>query len=158
MVTVLVWLSGLFRVLRGADASGESLAAVAVLAGGILAAASTLTGALIVGTTAARVADLEESTAGLLWSMSLMSDGATLLGLALLIGATAAISAGPPLLARWLTLASAALVVVSLAGAFTIGYSSDAIQVVAGVAVLLDSVWILLVSIAMWRAPQIPAP
>jgi hypothetical protein len=37
------------------------------------------------------------------------------------------------------------LVFVSLVGAFTIGFSSDAVQGVAGIAVLLDSVWILLV-------------
>jgi hypothetical protein len=50
------------------------------------------------------------------------------------------------------------LVLFSLIGAFTIGHGSDAIQIIAGITVLLDSVWILLVSVFMWRNPQRAAP
>ena len=113
----------------------------------MLAAASTVTGALIEGTTATRFADLGAAGTRTAWTMFLMSTGATLLGLVLLIAATAAVSARTHLCVRWFTLTSAVLVLVSLVGAFTIGYSSDAIQAVAGIAVLLDSVWILLVSL-----------
>lgn len=155
MPAALVWLSGLFQVLRRAQASGEAHAAVAALGAGILAAAATLTGALLEGAIAAGFADLEQDNAVVLWRMFLMSTGATLLGLALLIGSTAVVCARTRLFAGWLTPASVALVIVSLAGAFTIGYSSDAIQVVAGLAVLLDSVWILLVSILMWRDARV---
>jgi hypothetical protein len=150
MPAALVWLSGLHRLLRTVE-DGSSVAAITVLGGGILAAASTVTGALIEGTIAVRFADLGPSGARVAWTMFLMSTGATLLGLSLLIGATAAVSVRMHLFARWFTWASAALVLVSLVGAFTIGYSSDAIQGVAGGAVLLDSVWILLISMFMWR-------
>jgi hypothetical protein len=107
---------------------------------------------------AARFADLGAAGAGGLWTMFMMSLGATLLGLLLLIGATAVISMRTHLFARWFTLTSCVLVLVSLVGALTIGFSSDAIQIVAGIAVLVDSVWILLVSIFMWRHRQPAAP
>ena len=69
-----------------------------------------------------------------------MSTGATLLGLSLLIGATAAVSVRMHLFARW------------------IGYSSEAIQGVAGGAVLLESVWTLLISMFVWRDSRHGAP
>jgi len=44
---------------------------------------------------------------------------------------------------------------VSLVGACTIGYDADGIQAVAGIAILLDTAWILLVSIYLWRDPEL---
>lgn len=154
MSAALVWLSGLFRALRRAEGGTPALAMVA-LAGGVLAAASTVAGALIEGTTATRIEDLGPSGAKVFWTMYLLSTGATLFGLLLLIGATAVVSLRTRLFARRFAVASAVLVAVSVAGAFTIGYASDAIQVVAGIAVLLDSIWILVVSIFLWRDPAI---
>ena len=90
--------------------------------------------------------------------MVLLSLGGTLLGLMLVIAATAVVSLRTQLFAHWLTAASGVLVLLSLIGAFTIGYGSDAIQITAGIAILLDGVWILLVSVFMWRNPQRAAP
>jgi hypothetical protein len=50
------------------------------------------------------------------------------------------------------------LAVVSAVGACTIGYDTSAIQVVAGVAIPLDAVWILLVSMFLWRDPALALP
>jgi len=47
------------------------------------------------------------------------------------------------------------LALVSLVGACTIGYDADGIQAVAGIAILLDTAWILLVSIYLWRDPEL---
>jgi hypothetical protein len=88
----------------------------------VLAAASTVTGALIMGTTAARIADIGSAGARLWWTMYLMSIGATLLGLLLLVGATAVVSLETRLFPRWFTVASVVLALVSIVGAFTIGY------------------------------------
>ena len=151
MPAALVWLAGLFRTLRKAQGPG-SLAPLTALGGGVLAAATTVTGALIAGTTATRFADLGPGTARAFWTMFLLSTGATLLGLMLVVGATAVVSARTRLFAPWFTAASALLALVSLAGAFTIAYDSEAIQTVAGVAVLLDSIWIAIVSLFVWRA------
>jgi hypothetical protein len=90
--------------------------------------------------------------------MVLLSTGGTLLGLMLVIGAAAAVSVRTKVFDRWLTLASGALVLLSLIGAFTIGYGSDAIQIAAGIAIVLNGVLILLVSVFMWRNPRLRAP
>lgn len=149
----LVFLSGLYRALRHAEGGKDGLA-VAALGGGVLAAASTVMGALILGVTATRIADIGPAGARLWWTMFLMSIGATLLGLLLLIGATAVVSLQSRLFARWFAMASVVLTVVSIVGAFTIGYATTGIFATAGIAVILDSVWILLVSLFLWRNPE----
>jgi hypothetical protein len=153
MSTALLWLSGLFRTLRQAEGNTLGLS-VAALVGGTLAAASTVIGALIEGTLATRIADLGPDQVGMWWTMFLMSTGATLLGLLLLIGTTAVVTLQTRLFGRWFAVTSVLLALLSLVGAFTIGFAGTGIQVVAGIAVLLDSVWIFLVSVALWRRPN----
>ena len=157
MPAVLIWLTGLVQRLREVEGPSR-IASFTALGGGILAAASTVTGALIQGTTAIRFVDLGAAGTRTGWTMVLLSLGGTLLGLTLVIAATAAVSLHTRLFGRWFTVASGVLVLLSLIGAFTIGYGSDAIQTIAGIAVVLDSVWILLVSVLMWRKPRHAAP
>lgn len=154
MPAALVWLSGLVRALTKAESGRPGLAPVA-LGGGVLAAASTVTAALVLGTTANRIKDLGPRGAGAWWTMYLLSAGAMLLGLLLLVGATAVISLHTGLFPRWFSVASVVLTLTSLVGACTIGYDAAGIQVVAGVALVLDSVWILLVSLYLWRQPAL---
>ena len=157
MPAALVLVSGLCRALRKAEGGSPALA-VAALGGGVLAAASTVAGALILGTTSARITDIGPADAHLWWTMYLMSIGATLLGLLLLIGATAAVSLETGLFARWFTTASIVLALASTVGAFTVGYATTGIQAAAGIAVILDAVWIFLVGIFLWRDPTIALP
>jgi hypothetical protein len=157
MSAVLVWLSGLFRALTKAEGGFPGIASVA-LGGGVLAAAGTVTGALVLGATANRVADIGAAGAAVGWTMFLLSIGATLLGLLLVTGVTALISLQGHLFARWFGWASMLLALLSLAGAVTIGFSAPGIQVVAGIAVVLDCVWILLVSLFLWRDPALALP
>jgi hypothetical protein len=157
MPAALLFLSGLFRALREAE-GGKAALAVAALGGGVLAAASTVTGALIMGATATRIADIGPASARLWWTMFLTSYGATLLGLLLLIGTTAIVSLESELFARWFAVASVVLALLSIVGAFTIGYATTGIQVTAGIAVILDSVWIFLVSFFLWRDPKVALP
>lgn len=157
MPAALLFVSGLYRALRKAE-GGKAALAVAALGGGLLAAASTVTGALIMGTTAARITDIGPAGARLWWTMFLMSIGATLLGLLLLIGTTAVVSLQSQLFAGWFALAGLVLALVSIVGAFTIGYATTGIQATAGIAVILDSVWIFLVSFFLWRNPEVAVP
>ncbi|MGZ4185667.1 MAG: hypothetical protein ACXVFA_10045 [Solirubrobacteraceae bacterium] len=157
MPAALLFVSGLFRALRKAE-GGIAGGAVAALGGGVLAAAASVTGALIVGITANRITEIGPSGAHIWWTMYLMSLGATLLGLLLLIGTTAVISLRTHLFARWFAIASVPLALLSIAGAFAIGYATTAVLTVAGIAVILDSVWILLVSIYLWRDPTLALP
>ena len=157
MPAALLFLSGLFRALRKAE-GGRAGLAVAALAGGVLAAASAVTGALILGTTATRIADIGPASARLWWTMFEMSFGATLLGLLLLIGATAFVSLESGLFARWFAVTSVALALLSIVGAFAIGYATMGILMTAGIAAILDSVWIFLVSFFLWRDPKVALP
>jgi hypothetical protein len=157
MPAALLFVSVLVRALREAEGGKPGLA-VAALGGGVLAAAGTVTGALIMGTTASRITDIGPAGARLWWTMYLMSIGATLLGLLLLIGSTAIVSLESQLFARWFGMASVVLVLVSIVGAFTIGYATDGLLWTAGIAVILDSVWIFLVSFFLWRDPKLALP
>ena len=157
MPAALLFLSGLFRALREAE-GGKAGLAVTALGGGVLAAASTVTGALILGVTATRIVDIGPADARLWWTMFQMSFGATLLGLLLAIGATAIVSLETKLFPRWFSLASVLLALLSIVGAFTIGYATTGIQDTAGIAVIVDSVWIFVVSFFLWRDPELALP
>jgi hypothetical protein len=157
MSAALVWLAGLFQALAKAEGGAPGKASVA-LGGGVLAAAGAVTGALVLGATANRIGDIGAAGAAVGWTMFLLSIGATLLGLLLVTGVTAVVSLQRHLFARWFGWASVVVAVLSLAGAVTIGYTAAGIQVVGGVAVLLDCVWILLVSIFLWRDPALALP
>ena len=157
MATALVWAAGLSRALRKAEGRTTGLA-LAAFGGGVLTAASTVTWALIEGTMATRFTDLGPAGARVVWTMFLLNVGAMLVGLLVVIGATAIVCLRAHLFPRWFAAASAVLALVSVAGACTIGYTAAGIQVVAGLAIILDGVWILMVSIYLWRDPALTVP
>ncbi len=154
MPLALLFLSGLFRALRKAE-SGTSGLAVAALGGGILAATSTVTGALVLGTTATRYLDLGPGGARVFSTMFLLSIGATLTGEILMIGATAAVCLQTHLFPRWFAVTSVELALASVVGACAIGYVTTGVQAAAGITLLLNAVWILLVSVFLWRRPEL---
>jgi hypothetical protein len=154
MATALVWAAGLSRALRRAE-GGTPVLALAAFGGGVLAAASTVTWALIEGTMATRFGDLGPAGARILWTMFLLNVAAMLVGLIVVIGATAIVCLRARLFPRWFAVASTVLALVSVAGACTIGYTAPGIQVAAGLAVILDGAWILMVSIYFWRDPAL---
>ncbi len=157
MSAALIWVSGLYAALRRAE-GGRGGLAVSALAGGVLAAAGTSVGALVLGVTANRIGDLDPAAARVWWTAWLLSFGVTLLGLLVLVGATSAIGLRGLLFARWFAIAGVVLAAASAVGAGTIGYANDVIQVIAGLAIVLDSVWILLVSVFLWRKPALALP
>ena len=154
MPAALLAVSGLFRALREAEGGKPGLA-VAALGGAVLAAASTAISAVILGVTVTRIGEIGPVDAHLWWTMFLMSLGAILLGLLLLIGATAIVSLETKLFPGWFGVASVVLALVSIVGALAIGYATSGILVAAGLALILDSVWIFLVSFFLWRDPEL---
>jgi hypothetical protein len=151
MSTVLVWAAGLYRALRRAEGGTPGLA-MAAFGGAVLSAASTLALAVIEGTVATRFHDL--GPAGVL----LLTAGAGLVGLLVIIGATAIVSLRAHLFPRWFAVASTVLALASAVGACIIGYTPVGIQVVAGLAFTFDGLWVLMVSIYFWRDPALTAP
>jgi hypothetical protein len=146
--------AALFRASRSIEGRTTGLA-VAAFGGGVLTAASTVTLALIGGTTATRLHDLGPAGARVLWTMIELSRGAILVGLLVVIGATALICLRiQPF--RWFAVLSAIVALVSGIGACTIGYTTPWIQAVAGWAIFIDGSWIFLVGCTMsyWNRPD----
>ncbi len=152
MAAALVWLPGLYDTLRRAEGAHSGLG-LGALAGGALAAAGSATTALLQGTIAVRIADLSAADARVWWTMYLLSTGIIALGLLVVIGVTAIVALQRHLFARWFRVVCVALAIMSAVGVATLGYADTGVQVVAGIAVILDSVWILLASIFVWRGP-----
>ena len=103
MSAVLVWAAGLYRALRRADGGTPGLA-LAAFGGAVLTAASTLAMAVIEGTVATRFHDLGPALARVFWTMLLLNAGAGLVGLLVVIGATASSACGltcSPAGSRW---------------------------------------------------------
>jgi hypothetical protein len=157
MSTALVWAAGLYRALRRAEGGAPGLA-LAAFGGAVLTAASTVTLAVLEGTMATRFHDLGPAGARVLWTMLLLNVGAMLVGLLVVIGATAIVCLRARLFPRWFAVASTVLALASLIGACLIGYTPVGIQVIAGLAGSFDAVWILMVSIYFWRDPALAAP
>ena len=157
MSAVLIWFSGLFRVLRKAE-GGQAGLAVAALGGVTLAAAMSLVNAAIDATTALRVHDLGPSGARFFFTLESFAGAGILFGLLVVIAATAAVCLRTGLFARWFTVVSGLLVVVSIVGAAGIGYANSSIQTVGAVALSLDTLWVLVVSVWLWRKPELALP
>jgi hypothetical protein len=152
MVGALLFLCGLVAALAKAEGGRRRLATGAAT-GGVLAASATLTGALVLGVLANRPVDLGPGGARAVWAMFLMSFGGVLVGHAVLIGATAAVTLRTGVFPLWFGVASVLLTLTSVVGGLTLGYPVVGLQVVAGVTVVLNSAWILLVSTFLWRRP-----
>jgi hypothetical protein len=157
MSAVLIWVAGLFRALRKAEGGAASLAAAA-LGGVALAAAMSVVTAATEATTALRIHDLGPSGARFYYTLYQFSQGGVLFGLLVLVGATALVSLRTGLFARWFGIVSVVLAIASVAGAFAIAYASDAIQTASGIMLSLDTLWILAVSIFLWRKPELAIP
>jgi hypothetical protein len=151
MAAALVWLPALYRLLE--KTRGGSTAGLTAIAGGVLAAASALMVAVIEGTLATRIEDIGPAAARTWWTLFLMGTGPMLVGLLVLIGSVAVVSLQTHLFGRWFTWASVVLTLASLVGAFTIGFATVGIQVVAAIALVLDGVWMVIVSMMLWRHP-----
>jgi hypothetical protein len=157
MAAALFWAWGLFNALRKADNGNPGLAVVAV-AGGALAAAMTIMSSALLATTALRINDLDPADARISFTLYQLTQVGTNFGLAVLIGAAAIVSLRRGLFARWFTIASVILAIISLVGALGVAYAGDAIQIIGGIALILDVVWIVLVSVRLWRTPEIAIP
>jgi hypothetical protein len=154
MVAALLWVGGLYAALRRA-ANGDASLAVVVVAGGVVAASMTMVSSALLAATTLRVEELGPATAHALFTLYQFLQVGTDFGLAVLIGAAAMVSKRTTLFGNRFTVASFAVAGLSFAGGFGIAYDADALQIISGAALILDSVWILLVSIRLWRTPEI---
>lgn len=154
MSAVLIWVSGAYRALRKSEGGSPGLA-VTALGGVVLAAAMSVSAAALQAATALRVRDLQPSGARFFFTLNQFTQAGILFGLLVLIAAATAISFQTGLFGRWFNLFGVVLVLLSIAGAFGIAYASSTAEALTGVALTLDSLWILAVSIHLWRKPEL---
>jgi len=153
MAAVLVWLAAHFSSLRKAE-GGRSGFAVAALGGGVLATAATVVNGALGATTALRVHDLGLGGARFFFTLGQFLGGGTITGLTILVGASAWVFLRTGLHARWFAWVSAALAVVDLVGILAIAYTNGAAQAFQGIGITLSLVWILAISVVLWRNPE----
>ena len=153
MAAVLVWLAAHFSSLRKAE-GGRSGFAVAALAGGILATAAQVINSAVVAVMALRIHDLGPSGAHFFWTFQLFLGGALVTGLTILVGASALVFLNTGMYPRWFAWASGALAVVDLVGILAIAYANGAIMGISFIGINLTVIWILGISIVLWRKPE----
>jgi hypothetical protein len=154
MVAVLFWAWGLFSILHKAE-NGRSGLAVVALGGGVLAAAMVIASSVVLATTALRIDGLGASGARTFFTLSQLFLAGTNLGLAVLIGAAAIVSLRRQLFAGWLTIVSIVLALFALVGGMAVAYAGDAIQIIGGLSLVFAGVWFVLVSVRLWRTPEV---
>jgi len=150
MTFFLLWLSGLFGLLRQAT-GGYPTPAVAAVAGGVLAASTGLGSAAVKAALACQIGEIGPGSARSVYTLVRFTNGGVLFGLMLVIGVTAVATYASPLVGRWFSLLSAALVVGSLVGAASIAYANSAIQKLGSAFLSLDALWVLVVCVLLWR-------
>jgi hypothetical protein len=153
MAAVLVWLAGHFSSLRKAE-GGRSGFAVAALGGGILASAATVFSAAIQAATALRIHDIGLGGARLWFTITTFAGATPIVGLTILVGASAVVFLNNGMYARWFAWASGALAVVDLVGILAIAYGSNALQGIFAIGISLTLIWILVISVLLWRNPE----
>jgi hypothetical protein len=153
MAAVLVWLAAHFSSLRKAE-GGRSGFAVAALSGGILATAVTVTVSGVSATTALRVHDLGPSGARFFFTLDQFVNSGILAGLSILVGASALVFLRAGLYARWFGWATAALAVIDLVGILAVAYTNGAAEAFNVIGSSLTIIWILVISIMLWRKPE----
>lgn len=157
MSAVLIWISVLFRALRRAEGGNSGLALTA-LAGIGLAAAMSVTAAVIEATTALRIMDLNPRSARYFFTLFQFAQGGILFGLAVLVAATAVVSLRTGLFRRWFGMVSGFLAVASIVGATGVAYANDPLQSIAVIMLSLDTLWVLVVTGFLLRRPELAIP
>lgn len=151
----VIWLSGLFGALRHTTEGFPGLA-IAAVAGGVLAASTSIVSQAIKATTACQIAEIGPHNVHVWFALVKFSNGGVLIGLTVVIGLTAAAALDTAMVARWFAILSCVLAVGSLLGAASATYAATAPQQAGKVVLTLDTAWVLVFSILLWRRPIIP--
>lgn len=151
---LVIWLSGLFGALRHATGGYPGLA-VAAVAGGMLAASTSLVSQAIKATTACQITEIGPRNVHVFYTLVKFTNGGVLIGLTVVISMTAAATLANSMAGRWFAILSCVLAVGSLLGAASLAYAGAAPQQLGKAFLSLDTAWVLIVSILLWRRPTI---
>lgn len=156
MGAFVIWLSGLFGALRHATGGYPGLA-IAAVAGGVLAASTSVVSQAIKATTACQVTEIGPRNIHVFYTVVRFTNGGVLIGLAVVVGTTAAAALSNPIAGRWFAILSCVLAVGSLLGAASATYAGTAPQQLGKAFLSLDTAWVLIVCVLLWRRPMLTA-
>jgi hypothetical protein len=154
MSAILCWLPAFYGVLRRAMDEFAGLA-LGAAAGIVLAAAMSVSTAAIEATIACRFGEIDPSLTRVLYTLQQFTQGGILFGLLVAVGLAGVVSLQTGLFGRWFALSSLVLAVVSLAGGSAIAYANSTAQTLAAIGLSLDSLWVLAVSVLIYRRPAL---
>lgn len=157
MAAILAWLPGFYGALRKAMQQFAGLA-VAATAGIVLAAAMTVSSAAVEATIACRVGELDPNLVRVLYTLELFTQGGILFGLLVAVGVAGAVSLQTGLFGRWFGMLSLVFAAGSIVGGSAVAYANDTSQTLAAVFLSLDTLWVLIVSILLFRTPELALP
>ncbi len=157
IVPILFWLGSLWRRMRIAEDGRPRLAVVAV-GGLVLAASFGIAASVVLGATALRVDGLEPETVKAFYTLSVTLDAASAVGLATLIAAVSALVLRTGMFPRWLGWAGEVLALAALVAGAGTATENGAIAVVGAVVFTLFLLWVLVVSILLFRAKEPGTP
>ena len=151
-VAVLLWLGALYRVLRRAE--GAAQLSVSALAGGIIAAALTTTGGVVLGAVAILKLQNGIEPAGVrffyvLGNMLVIAAG---FGVIVLIGATSLIVARTGIMPKWIAVLGLVDVLLWFVATGAVTSTKDFVFYFSLAAFGLFAIWVLSVSIMMLRS------
>jgi hypothetical protein len=124
---------------------------VTAVAGGVLAGSTGVASAAIKAATACQIDAIGPGGVRVFYTLVRFTNGGVLFGLTVVIGITAVATFASPLVGRWFPLLSAVLAVGSLLGAASVAYANSAVQKLGSVFLSLDTLWVLVVCVLLWR-------
>lgn len=111
--------------------------------------------AAIEATIACRIGELDPSLTRVLSTLEQFTQGGILFGLLVAIGLAGVVSLQTGLYGRWFALSSLVLAVVSLVGGSSLAYANHTSQTLGAIGLSLDSLWILVLSVLIYRKPAL---
>ena len=150
----VIWLSGLFAVLRHATGGYPGLA-IAAVAGGVLAASTSVASQAIKAVTACQITQIGPRNIEVFYTLVKFTNGGVLIGLTVVIAMTAAATLSSSMAGRWFAILSCILAVGSLVGAASVAYAATGPQQLGKTFLSLDTAWVLIVCILLWRRPTV---
>lgn len=150
------WAGHLWAKLRRAERGRPRLTVVAVL-GLAFAAASQLVAGAITATVALDLKNVPPTEAKFFYTLSLGLGAAGAMGLAVLVLATSVIALRTKVFPAWVGWPGIILFLLLVVSSAAIASTSDALATLGLVSILLWALWVIVVSVLMFRAAE-PEP
>ena len=148
------WFGSLFRRMRAAEGGNPRLSVVAVLGLALGGSMAILSGA-IASTAALRIDELGDSGAQLFYTLSAVTISSSAFGVVAFLAAVCALNLRAHMFPSWTNIVGWVASAAFLVGGFGAGSDSEALGMIGFMGFLVWSIWILAISVFMWRGTSV---